>query len=70
MNTNTVPVEELKDIRDVIIDLSMPIDKRRMSFLDQIINPYRFKYKDTIVTLEFSGKTTLEDKLIAHINNK
>lgn len=69
MNTNTVLAEELKDIRDVKIDLSMPIDKRRKSFMEQIKNPYQFKYKDTIVTLEFSGETTLEDKLIAHINN-
>ena len=70
MYSNVAAANELKDIKDVNIDMSMTVDERRKSFLDQIINPYRFKYNDMIISLEFSGETSLEDKILNHFIKK
>ncbi len=36
-------LEELKDLRDVKIDTSLPVIERILSFMIQIENPYLFK---------------------------
>ncbi len=55
----------LKDIRDVVVDTSLPHEERLESFLKQIGNPYCYKYKDIVVKISFSEDSdeTLEDKL-------
>ena len=47
-------LEELKDLRDVKIDTSLPVIARILSFMIQIENPYLFKVGDTIVKVGFS----------------
>lgn len=70
MNTNTARIENLRDIQNVKIDLTMPIEARRDSYIEQIQNPYRFKYNDMIVSLEFTGKISLEEKILNHFIKK
>lgn len=70
MNTNTARIEDLRDIQNVKIDLTMPIEKRRDSYIEQIQNPYHFKYNDMIVRLEFAGEISLEEKILNHFIKK
>lgn len=70
MNTNTARIENLRDIQSVEIDLTMPIERRRDSYIKQIQNPYRFKYNDMIVSLEFAGEISLEEKILNHFIKK
>lgn len=65
MNINAAMMDKLIDIRDVNIDLSMPIDKRIKSYTNQIKNPYLFKYKNYIITIEYIGDNTLEHIIIS-----
>ena len=38
-------LSELVDIRDVVIDKSLPLEDRVKSYVEQIKNPYCFKVK-------------------------
>lgn len=60
----------LIDIRDVSIDMSLSVDKKITSFIEQIKDPYHFKFDDVEITLEFNGNDSLEDKIIKHLNSK
>ena len=62
--------QELRDIKNVCIDVEMPTEERIRSFIKQIGNPYCYKYNNTIVQIKFSGEEKLEDKLLSHIINK
>jgi len=62
---NTVPVEELVDIRDVKIDRSLPQEERIKSYIEQIKNPYRFKVGNTVVRVSFANtQNTITDNFI------
>lgn len=47
-------IEELVDIRDVVIRKDLPKEERMADFLRQIKNPYCFRYQDMVVQLSFS----------------
>ena len=40
---------ELVDIRDVVIDKSLPLEDRVKSYVEQIKDPYCFKVGDVVV---------------------
>ena len=48
-NIGDVKKEDLKDISEVIIDTSKPVEERILSFIEQIGNPYLFKVGNTVV---------------------
>lgn len=64
MNKINKLIEELVDIRDVHIDHNKSHNAKVIDYIKQIKDPYCFKYKNTVVTLDFTGKCTLEDKII------
>ncbi len=54
--------DELVDIRNIIIDKNLIISERKKSFVQQIRNPYCYKYGDFVVKISFSkNETTLEE---------
>jgi len=54
----------LMDICGVIIDDTLPIKQRVISFTEQIKNPYRFRCGTTPVTIEFMvNSKPLEQKV-------
>jgi hypothetical protein len=54
----------LADIRDVVIDTSLPPEERRKSYLRQIKNPYLYRCGDTVVRVSFAKSgATLADRL-------
>ena len=49
-------LSELVDIRDVVIDKSLPLEERVRSYVEQIKDPYRFKVGDVVVRVSYAGK--------------
>lgn len=49
-------LSELVDIRDVVIDKSLPLEERVRSYVEQIKNPYCFKVGDVVVRVSYAGK--------------
>ena len=47
-------LSELVDIRDVVIDKSLPLEERVKSYVEQIKNPYCFKVGDVVVRVSYS----------------
>lgn len=47
---------ELVDIRDVVIDKSLPLEERVRSYVEQIKDPYCFKVGDVVVRVSYAGK--------------
>ena len=61
-------LSELVDIRDVVIDKSLPLEERVKSYVEQIKNPYCFKVGDVVVRVSYAGKDkTLTDSFTAMI---
>ncbi len=57
--------EELKDIRNVNIDFSKPIDERIKSLCGQVSDPYHFKYKKVKITVEYTGSVPIEEIILS-----
>ena len=49
-------LSELVDIRDVVIDKSLPLEERVRSYIEQIKDPYCFKVGDVVVRVSYAGK--------------
>ena len=61
-------LSELVDIRDVVIDKSLPLEDRVTSYVEQIKNPYCFKVGDVVVRVSYAGRDkTLTDSFTAMI---
>ncbi len=61
-------LSELVDIRDVVIDKSLPLEDRVKSYVEQIKNPYCFKVGDVVVKVAYAGKDkTLTDSFTSMI---
>lgn len=64
MNGSAISIDNLADIRDVVIDPSLPKEERRRSFLRQIKNPNLYRCGDMIVKVSFADNgLKLEDRL-------
>ena len=58
-------LDSLVDIRDVKIDRSLPVEERVRSYVEQIKNPYMFKYGTTIVRVSYANTTqTIDDNFL------
>lgn len=56
--------EALVDIRSVSVSKELPQDKRKMDFVRQIKNPYRFRCGNFIINACFSSDgVTIEERL-------
>ena len=49
-------LSELVDIRDVVIDKSLPLEERVRSYVEQIKDPYCFKVGDVVVRVAYADK--------------
>ena len=60
VDVRTVDRETLVDIDGVIIRDDLPTEERIMDFVQQIGNPYCFRYNGIVVKVSFSGRKSLE----------
>lgn len=57
-------IEKLKDIKDITVNTRLPKEQRIADYINQIRNPYIFKYDKAIVHISFSDNgDTLEEIL-------
>lgn len=67
MQTQTcypVNIDELADIRDVVIDSSLSREEKIKSYFRQIKDPRCFRFDDMIVRISFSSTgVTFEDRI-------
>ena len=56
MEQSEKSLAELVDIRDVVIDKSLPLEERVRSYVEQIKDPYCFKVGDIVVRVSYAGK--------------
>ncbi len=63
VDIQTVDPKDLVDIKDVIIDESLPIPERIRDYIRQIRNPYCYLSHGTIIKIQFAGTKTLEECL-------
>lgn len=62
--------QNLVDIRDVDINIELPVSKKLKSFIGQVVDPYHFRCGEIEITLEFEGDEILENKIIKHLCSK
>jgi hypothetical protein len=63
--------DERVDIKDVKIDQNASAAERAEQYLNQIHNPYHFRYGDLAVNVEFTeGGKTLRDCIKAYLNGQ
>jgi len=59
----------LKDIRDVVIDTSLPCQERIKSYIDQIGNPYCYVDNGIVVALGYADtQISLQDRLKSYVS--
>lgn len=54
VDIRTVDPQELRDIRDVKIDASLPTEQKMVEYLKQIKNPYCYKHGKYIVKITYT----------------
>ena len=60
----------LVDIQDIRIDPAARLEEKAISFIQQIKDPYHFRFGKYEVEVAFVGNERLEDKLISYLSNK
>ena len=60
-------LSELVDIRDVVIDKTLPPEERVRSYVKQIKNPYCFKVGDVKVRVSYSNKEQSLNDCVANM---
>lgn len=54
-------MEAVRDLADVEVDASLPVDERIRSFAEQIGDPYHFTTHGVEVRLSFAGQVPVEE---------
>jgi hypothetical protein len=68
---DNVDRDSLVDIRDVVVNTSLPKEERIKDFIRQVKNPYLYKHGKYIVKLTFTDtNVTLEELMIEYIKSK
>ena len=52
-------LENLDDIRDVKVNMDLPKDQRILDYINQIKNPYCYKYKNCKIIICFDKESSL-----------
>ena len=61
-------LDQLVDIRDIVIDRAAPLEQRLAGFVRQVKTPNRFRVGDTVVTVSYARTNrTINDNFISMI---
>jgi len=71
VDIRTVDPSTLVDISEVKIDASLPKEERMKQYIEQIKNPYCFRYGKTIVKLTYSDTdVTFDERWENYLSNR
>ena len=60
----------LKDIKDVVIDTSLPRDERVRNYVEQIGNPYCYLDGGVVVSISYANtEVSLQDRLRSYVSS-
>ena len=65
---NTFNIDEFKDLRDLTVDVTKPLDKRLKQYITDVKNPRMVRVGDILVQIEFVGNRSFSDALSAAIH--
>lgn len=66
VDVRNVDRDELVDIRDVVIDRTLPKEERIQKFVRDIKNPYCFKCGDVVVKSTFADTDLTLEECVEH----
>lgn len=70
IDIRTVDPQELRDIRDVKIDASLPTEQKMVEYLKQIKNPYCYKHGKYIVKITYTENGgSLNERLESYLRS-
>ena len=68
VDVRTVDISALTDLRDIQIDTSLPVAKKREAFASQTGNVYINRIGDYVVKVKFQEKgASMEDKMMEYL---
>jgi len=71
MPNTQIDIDSLADIRGVKIDLSLPVEKKKQSYKQQIINPNLCRYGDTVIRISYGNSgIKMKDLIVQYLVSK
>lgn len=64
----TFNINDFRDLKDLTVDVSKPLDKRLKQYIMDVKNPRMVRVGDILVQIEFAGNRTFSDALSAAIH--
>lgn len=62
---NAFNINDFRDLNDLTIDVTKPLDKRFKQYIMDVKNPRMVRVGDIVVQIEFSGQKSFSDVLSA-----
>jgi hypothetical protein len=62
---NTFNINDIRDLKELMIDNTQPLDKRVKQYITDVKNPCMVRVGDIFVQIEFTGKNSFSDALTA-----
>ena len=63
----TFNIDDFRDLRDLTVDVTKPLDKRLKQYVMDVKNPRMVRVGDILVQIEFAGNRSFSDALSAAI---
>lgn len=60
---NAFNIYDYRDLKDLTVDVSKPLDKRLKQYIMDVKNPRMVRVGDILVQIEFAGNRTFSDAL-------
>ena len=65
---NAFNIDDYKDLKDLTVDVTKPLDKRLKQYITDVKNPHMVRVGDILVQIEFAGNRSFSDALSAAIH--
>ena len=64
----TFNINDFRDLKDLTVDVTKPLDKRLKQYVMDVKNPHMVRVGDILVQIEFAGNRSFSDALSAAIH--
>lgn len=64
---NAFNIDDYRDLKDLTVDVTKPLDKRLKQYIMDVKNPRMVRVGDILVQIEFAGNRSFSDALSAAI---
>lgn len=65
---NAFNIDDYRDLKDLTVDVTKPLDKRLKQYVMDVKNPHVVRVGDILVQIEFAGNRSFSDALSAAIH--